>query len=162
MLTQTINPLHINASAAKRILGLPQSRKISFIHIGQAAIVVQDLKTLQEHTITRAMFEQEFIRYRQEGAKECIATPHKRGPWGEMFAVVGTRGETYYVEASDRALSCTCEDWHQHEEICKHGYAVLNLVGASTLETYLQARKKVTFIPEYRRRPESIRGVSIE
>lgn len=158
----TLNPAHINASAAKRILGLPQSRKIEFAYIGSECIVIKDVKSGAEYSVTRAQFAAEFSRYRQEGAKECIATPHKRGGWGEMYAVVGTRGDVYYVEASDRALSCTCEDWHQHESICKHGHAVLNLLGLSSFEQYQQARAKVTFIPEYRRRAATVNGVSIE
>jgi hypothetical protein len=162
--TNTLNPAHVNAAAAKRILGLPQSRRIEFAYIGTDIVVIKDLKTGEERFITRTAFATEFTRYRQEGAKECIATPHKRGPWGEMFAVAGQRGDVYYVEASasESTLSCTCEDWAKHTAICKHGWAVLNLIGASSLETYFEARKKVTFIPEYRQRAQTIRGVSIE
>jgi hypothetical protein len=140
MLTQT-NP--INAAAAKRILGFPQSRKIEFVTVSQTEIVIRYKD--QTYTLTPDQFADDFINVRKEGAKECLATPHKRDTWGEQFRVVGAKGDTYQVEASDRAIACTCEDWATHEQICKHGYAVLNLLGLTTLDEYRTARSMVAF-----------------
>lgn len=160
----TINPTQVNASAAKRILGLPQSRKIE-ISVEATAIRIsyRDRQSAKTATLTPDQFAAEFERSRRESAKECIATPHKRGPWGELFKVVGSAGEVYYVEASDRALACTCEDWHQHESICKHGYAVLALVGCTSLEAYQQARAIAFPRPVHStNRPAQIKGISVE
>lgn len=141
MLTQTHNP--INAAAAKRILGVSQSRRIEFISVSQTAIVIrcQD----ETYTLTPEQFAEDFIAVRRAGARECIAQPHKRGPWGETFHVVGSKGDTYYVEGSDRALACTCEDFANHQMTCKHGYAVLNLLGLTTLDEYRVARAQVAY-----------------
>ena len=160
----TINPAKVNAAAAKRILGLPQSRKIE-IQVSDQSVAITHRDRTGTHTahLTLSDFDREFTRYRQEGAKECIATPHKRGTWGEMYAVAGSNGEIYYVEAGDTHLACTCEDWHQHEETCKHGWAVLQLVGASSFEHYLAARKMVNFsTPKVKPRCLVVNGISIE
>jgi SWIM zinc finger len=156
------NNLFVNASAAKRILGLPASRKIEFRYVGDRTVIVWE-KTLGEVSLDREEFEQHFVEFRRQGAKECIATPHRKTQDAEIFQVTGTNGTPYYVECNSEAIACTCEDWQVHESICKHGWAVLSLLGLSDFEGYVQARSKIVpFVPEYHRPAEMLRGISID
>jgi len=136
-----LTSLHVNASAIKRILNLPQSRAIEIRYVGSDLVVVWEKSIGQEVIITRMQFEREFERFRRQGAKECVAQPLKSTPYGESFEVVGKNGDLYQVEISERGIACTCEDWHQHRSTCKHGYAVLDLLGLTSLTQYQQARQ---------------------
>ncbi len=142
-----IQHLYINAAAAKRILGLPASRKIEFLDVRNDRLTVQwkDREGLHQVVLVNAQFEAEFQRVRREGAKECLARPLDRSKFGERYEVTGTQGDLYFVETSDRAIACTCQDWFQHETICKHGYAVLSLLGLATFEQLQVARRKVVY-----------------
>lgn len=144
-----LSHLYVSAASVKRILNIPASRRIEFVSVTPDRAVV-NVPKLGEVTITRAQFEAEFIRYRKEGSKECIAQPHNAGPWGETYKVTGAKGDVYYCEAGAETIACMCEDWSSHQGICKHGYAVLNLLNLSTFEQYVRARRKVVSLEEKR------------
>jgi hypothetical protein len=157
-----LSNLFVNAAAAKRILGLPASRKIEFRYVGQTVIVIWE-KSLGEVSLQKEDFENHFVEFRRQGAKECIARPHKKIRDAEIYRVTGTRGDVYYVEASAEGLRCTCEDWLAHQSICKHGWATLNLLGLSSLEGYVKARDAVNaIVPEWKRKPVQVGAVPIE
>lgn len=170
---QTVNHLFCNAAAAKRILGLPASRKITIAATNEGATVTYaDRKGEHTATITRCQFEYEFERVRREGAWECIARPVASTRYGDKYEVTGAKGDLYFVEVNSEAIACSCEDWHQHETICKHGYAVLSLYSIANLDVYFAARKlAAAYVADERResaplrsREQSarVRGISIE
>jgi hypothetical protein len=50
----------------------------------------------------------------------------ERVPGGSgMFHVYSGSGARYVVELSTGGPDCTCEDWQQHEDMCKHILHVL-------------------------------------
>lgn len=156
----------INASAAKRILHIPLSRKIEFTEHGDR-VVVRDKD--QVHIIPIAKFNEHHEATRREGAKECTARFLQRGSFGELYEVKGTRGDLYSVELREARLWCTCEDfYHYEEDTCKHGYAVLNALGVQNLSDYLLRRsceklaEMSTARLHYTPAPRMIGGVTIE
>lgn len=157
-------PLFVNAAASKRILGLPQARRISLTQTGEEAVTVgyTDKGEPKLATLTLADYIQEFDRMRQEGSRECLAVRLRSSRYGEQFQVTGSKGDAYVVEVSDRAVACQCEDWHQHERICKHGYAALSLIGVSSLAAYRVARQPKPFVPEYRQPRRTINGIGLD
>lgn len=135
--------LFVNAAAAKRILDIPASKKIEIAATNDGATVTYtDKQGTHTRDISRAEFEYEFERVRREGAKECIARLVGRDRYGDRFEVTGATGDLYFVEVNSEAIACSCEDWHQHQSVCKHGYAVLSFFSLSTnLDAYFNAQR---------------------
>jgi len=75
-------------------------------------------------TITLDRLETEFHRYRMESGADLEAYHAGDGHFGDRWDVRGSNGDLYQVEIVGDHFRCNCEDWHQHQTRCKHGWAV--------------------------------------
>ena len=124
-------------TAASRILHTSFNR-IKWVQVFHKVINVC-VKGASPRFVSKKLFWNAFVAFRQESAKSVkvkrIGDRH--------FQALG-REEIYDLELTQSALSCTCVDYkNQIDQLgkgcCKHGYAVLNTLGFTTLAQYIAA-----------------------
>lgn len=89
-------------------------------------------------------FKKNFVDRRQEDAKslKVVDTPKKH-----QFLVINPVKETrYHCLTFLDSIDCVCEDYrnqilHFKKGCCKHGYAVLNHLGFSNLNEYIESHR---------------------
>lgn len=83
---------------------------------------------------------------RKERSRALMVTQHLTN--ANSFTVRNETKDSYYrLELSDKSLTCECQDYQNLRDklgdkvCCKHGYAVLNLLGHATLKDCLTKMK---------------------
>jgi uncharacterized Zn finger protein len=112
----------------------------------------------------------EFVRFRQVNGDRLRETGMVTRDSQTQFSCKSqkkikgeTETETYLLEVTAQGVSCTCPDMHdQFTEIgrgvCKHGYAVLGILGFRTLaEFHAELDRKEVELREEARRNEATR-----
>lgn len=93
--------------------------------------------------MSRAAFIQHFVQMRKAQAQALTAQQ-----WGCKpihFTVRNkAKGTEYHLEAKGDRIDCRCEDYSNQIKFlgrgcCKHGYAVLDLLGFDSLQAYSKA-----------------------
>ena len=128
-INQIPHNLIFNKSAIARILGIPPSQITEWEERGNRLINISlkgnAIKRLGcTCTLTAKQLEDEFHRYRMEAGAELEAFHAGESRYGDRWDVRSSRGDIYQVEIVDGHYRCICEDWHQHQTRCKHGWAV--------------------------------------
>lgn len=155
------NRLLFSKAAAARILGCA-AKLVNEIREFAYTVWVW-VKGKRPRFVSKSAFLDEFERYRRDAGRLLHVLSTRSSYFGTVYQVTGSgAGEMVYaVEFNGARLACCCEDWHQHEGLCKHGWAVLHhhqLTSAAQLATV-----PVRVQPEHlRRRPETVRGVAID
>jgi hypothetical protein len=118
----------------------------------------------------------EFHRFRRENSRSLVVMGAPvRTMLGLRHRVEGAGADIYFVEERAGRLNCNCEDYHQHETLCKHGWAVLNSLGCNSLLELQAMRQKeakaARISSEWpgavaplasRSKPKTYKGVAIE
>jgi hypothetical protein len=130
-----------SVSAVRRLLGLANDAAVT---IRQFAWVVWVwVKGKRPTFISKKVFKLHFVDRRKVAAQALSATQWFDQP--NRFTVYNESKESVYVvECSPTTLQCTCDDYSNQIKFigrgcCKHGYAVLNQLGYSSLSQYIQA-----------------------
>lgn len=83
-----------------------------------------------------------FVELRKEGSK----TLQVKALGNLVYSVTNpAKKSSYHVKRTDSSVVCQCEDYRKMVETgiknpcCKHGYAVLNALGYSSLRDYIVA-----------------------
>lgn len=162
MVHQLPQRLVYNAAAVRRIFNLPSSAVVEVRIYDRAAWVW--IKGQRPRFVSHKVFINHFHEFRKQSGQSLSAqfitsTTH----FGDRWAV-----NSYSVELNGH-VACTCEDQHQHEQPCKHVWAVFHQVGASNLAEYhlrrqlSQRTQQIENAPlAARGRGETIRGISID
>lgn len=118
-------PHHLvfNQAAIARILRVPP-RQINNWQCNLSNEVLVSLKDGGSAILKPAQMEEEFHRYRMKSGSDLEAYHAGQGYYGDRWDVRGSKGDIYQVEIVGDHYRCTCEDWHQHQTRCKHGWAV--------------------------------------
>ena len=117
-------------AAAARILGVSVGRIVEIRVYDRAVWTL--IKGRRPQFMSKRKFEKEFIDFRREAGKLLNVLGMSRSRFGTVWTVEG-RGDCYQVELNGDRLNCNCEDFHQHEEVCKHGWAVLHSRECNTI-----------------------------
>ena len=127
-----------SAAAIRRLLDLPASATVQIKEFGQVLWVwVQGQRPT---FVSKADLKQHFVQRRQAEAQKLTVVDWLRTP--ECYTVRSQQGDKdYWVTCTDGALRCTCADYQRQlttfgRGCCKHGYAVLQHLGYSSLQTY--------------------------
>lgn len=106
-----------------------------------AFVVWVHVKGQRPTMISKKAFYGGFVEFRREGGKalEGSVIAHTK----TSYTVSGSR--PYQVTAGTK-IACTCEDYSQQIQahgggVCKHGYAVLGVMGYRSLAEYVEARE---------------------
>jgi hypothetical protein len=161
-LSQLPQRLVYNAAAVRRIFNLAASAVVEVRIYHNAAWV--HIKGQRPRFVSHKVFINHFHEFRKQSGKnlgaEYLGT-HPR--YGDRWVV-----NSYTIELNGH-VACTCEDQHQHEQACKHVWAVFHQVGASNLAEYhlrqqlSQRAQQIANAPlAARGRGETIRGISID
>lgn len=169
--------LVLNRAAIQRITGIP-ARRIESFEIEFDDLVCVWIKPSRTDKspkpvhVSMAELEEEFHRFRRESSKSLVvlsSRPSLATKGAMIHRVEGHGGDVYLVEESSQHLACNCEDWHQHTTVCKHGWAVLNAYGASSLFELRRDRSETeheamaAIARRYSRpAPKTFKGVAID
>lgn len=145
------NTLVFSKSAALRILkGIATKVEALRICSGSIQVTYRTATGRCSTFISKRDFYQDFVSFRQEGAKAVTVRPWGAGSYENHFEC-RTEGadRIHTVKALGRAMMCSCEDYtRQSEELgkpeCKHVIATLRYLGHSSLSDYLAAKEADT------------------
>jgi len=133
-----------SAAAVRRLLGLGAWVEVQIQEF--AWVIWVWVKGRRPTFIGKARFRQHFVDWRRRQGAALVVTQDL-----DSFGVVNPGKETVYrVEARRDGVFCTCDDFNNQLEFfgrgcCKHGYAVLGVLGLSSLADYLGVQKVVPF-----------------
>jgi predicted nucleic acid-binding Zn finger protein len=136
-----------SASSVRRLLGLKASAKVELKEF--ARVIWVWVKGQRPTFIGKRVFLQHFAEWRKAQGKGLKVT--ERLDIANHYTVRNLSKDTaYIVEKRADGVFCTCDDLNNQLEFfgkgcCKHGYAVLNHLGFSSLSDYIQARKVIPF-----------------
>lgn len=140
-----MSTLIFTKTAAARLL--PFATKIEVLRVFKGAVQVTYLtKNGRCSTfLSKTAFFQDFVNYRQEGAKTCTVKRWGAGSYQCRYEVFSSMSEKIYtVELSAGTAMCNCPDYEeQHRQLgkakigCKHAIATLNHVGYGSLAEYV-------------------------
>lgn len=129
------------ASAARRILG-EFLAPIQVVKFWRSVWVW--VKGHRPRFMSKAAFKNEFVRFRSFAAKSISVTKNLFD--SNKFSVRSeSRDRLYELEATDSGLTCSCRDHRDQiaafgRGACKHGYAVLGILGFNSLKDYINSR----------------------
>jgi hypothetical protein len=94
--------------------------------------------------LSKTAFYQDFVAFRQQGAKTCTVKRWGAGSYQSRYEVFSGKTEKIYtVELAGGLAMCSCPDYErQYQELgrakvgCKHAIAALNHVGHGSLQEY--------------------------
>ena len=129
-------------SNAARTLGQVYSR-IQWVQEFWRVINVY-VKGCSPKFVSKAAFKRAFVELRKESATSVRVK--RLGADSRHFQALG-KEEIYDLTLESNAVTCTCQDYTNQVQYlnptslkcCKHGYAVLNLLGFSSLSAYVNA-----------------------
>jgi hypothetical protein len=169
--------LILNRSAIERLTGVP-ARKITSFELQFDDLVIVTVKPSRLEPAPKpiilelAQLENQFHEFRRDGGRSLVLlTSRTTGRGTIVHQVEGQGADVYLVEESKTHLACTCEDWHQHATVCKHGWCVLHTLQCDSLLELWQLRSQPEPAPVPvaemrssfgREKPKFFRGVSID
>ncbi len=141
-----MSSLFFTKAAAARLL--PFATKIEAVRVFTGAIQVTYLTQNGRCStfLSKSAFYQDFIAFRQEGAKTCTVKRWGAGSYQCRYEVFSGKTEKIYsIELSAGIAMCGCSDWErQRQELgkatvgCKHLLATIGTLGYSSLTDYLE------------------------
>jgi hypothetical protein len=148
--------LVFSISAARRLLGVAQDVSIQICEFFKVVWVW--VKGNRPTFISKKAFKQHFVDRRRAAARALTATQWINQP--TYFTVRNeSKNSTYQLEAFPDRIECPCDDYKNQIQFigrgcCKHGYAVLNTLGFSSLAHYVEAMKPGGYLsnPRYSRK----------
>lgn len=125
-----------SSSAVRRILGLDSSVSVRLKVFARSIWVWRQGK--RPTFWSKQIFKQHFCEWRKQQAKSlgvCQVRP-------DEFVVSNYQKRTAYKVALEGGALCACDDFQNQMRFwgkgcCKHGYAVLSVLGYGSLEDYL-------------------------
>ncbi|AFY62798.1 hypothetical protein [Synechococcus sp. PCC 6312] len=137
MTTRKVSNLIYTAANAARILGKRFSNLV--IEIWANVVYLHGVKL--SRFVSKAAFKQMFVDFRKAGAKSLTVTQNLFVP--NAYKVRNeTKGTAYDVVIINQNFTCACDDYIAQytamgKGVCKHGYAVLNHLGFTSLADYI-------------------------
>jgi hypothetical protein len=135
-----------SASAAGRMFHRPSSH-IKAIHVW-ASVVWVHIQGMRPRFVSKRHFIEHFSLFRQvNGARLRRSGLVRMFSPGNYTVSSQSRPEKFHSvvihDGSSRWLTCTCGDFKLQQELfqkgcCKHGYAVLQTLGFSTLKNFIE------------------------
>lgn len=135
--------LVFSVSAARRLLSVVQGVSIQIREFFKVVWVW--VKGKRPTFVSKQAFKQHFVDRRRAAARALTATQWVDQP--RYFTVRNeSKSSTYQLEAFRDRIECQCDDYKNQIQFigrgcCKHGYAVLNRLGFSSLAHYIEAYK---------------------
>lgn len=141
-----MSSLFFTKAAAARLL--PFATKIETLRVFKGAVqVTYSTRNGRYFTfLSKTAFFQDFVTFRQEGAKTCTVKPWGAGSYQCRYDIFSSMSEKIYVvELSAGIAMCICPDYEEQRKQlgkakigCKHILATLNYVGGySSLAEYI-------------------------
>ena len=121
--------------SSSQVLGLQVWDKVIWLH----------LKGQRPFFVSKEAFKTHFVLWRRVKGKRLREAGAVRRESQHSFSVISERQNKFHsVELGDRVLFCTCGDFQKQTELfgkacCKHGYAVLQMLGHGTLQDFIAA-----------------------
>jgi hypothetical protein len=94
--------------------------------------------------LSKRVFKRDFVEFRKANAQSITIT--RTAEHSTIYTAWNVGQKTVYqVTLSPQSIQCECEDYRQQVEAfkigcCKHGYALLNTIGYSNLNEYLNSQ----------------------
>ncbi len=138
-----INPKNFvfSKAAAARILGVAKKAVARFEVWYKVIFVIVEGR--RPTFISKSKFKQHFVDWRKDRSQRLQVSRFK----DNHFRVINIRkGSIYNVFVYQDGLDCQCEDFRNQVNIlgracCKHAYSVLNSLGFSSLNEYIEQHR---------------------
>jgi hypothetical protein len=139
--------LFFTKAAASRLL--PFATKIEAVRVfrGSIQVTYRTKHSRCSTFLSKTAFYQDFIAFRQEGAKSVRVKRWGAGSYTNHYECFSSKSERIYTVKLLAGLAmCSCEDYQrQHQELgkaktgCKHVIAVAHHLGYGSLQEYMDA-----------------------
>lgn len=141
--TKTSNQLLYSKSAIARVLNisLPEIERYQFWKTGVWVKVVGQKPTI----VSFKTLKQHFVDFRKNNIDSLIA--HQDSQNQSHWQVYNSQSQScYQLELHSDKITCNCDDYLTQQQLlpkacCKHCYKVLNQIGFSSLQDYLNQAK---------------------
>lgn len=138
-----LSSLVYSASAVRRILGVASSAIVT-VKIWWKVIWVC-VRGCRPTLISKKLFKSEFVDRRKAAGAKLLEERKVEATQSATVFEVATNSHPqgfYYVTLGSASIGCQCDDYKNQtrtREIgcCKHGYAVLGLLGCASLADYV-------------------------
>ncbi|MGF1461081.1 MAG: SWIM zinc finger family protein [Leptolyngbyaceae cyanobacterium] len=135
-----------SAAAIRRLMGLPASVPVQMREFLDVMWVW--VKGHRPTFISKADLKQHFVDHRKAEAQALTVTDWLRDPPRYTVTNPQTQSQHLVQEYRDR-LDCDCEDYRWQQQFigrgcCKHGYAVLQHLGFTSLADFVAAHTEPT------------------
>jgi hypothetical protein len=136
------NPLIYNRSAAARVLKISHNLILRFEEWANCVFLI--VKGQRPRFWTKKDYRANFAEFRKKASKELQAT---RLDLYSFKVANKTKDSIHYLDAKPNTIQCNCEDYRSQARLidlmggtafCKHGYAVLGLLGFDRLSDYIR------------------------
>ena len=135
-----INPTNFiySVSAVRRMFNIPAGLRVRLVVWWRVAWVY--IQGQRPRFISLKAFKQHFVDWRKSQANRLMVAQSSRNTYRVVNPVKST---AYTVTAEAEWVDCECEDFKNQilllkQGCCKHCYAVLQQLGYSSLQAYLQ------------------------
>lgn len=129
-----------SAAAVRRMLGLTDDAIVEVREFFKVIWVW--VKGSRPRFISKQAFKQHFVDRRKAEAKVLTV---QKAFMPNTFHVLNKKSRTEYtIQCFTGGIICNCEDFRNQSQFfgracCKHGYAVLELLGFGSLQNYINA-----------------------
>lgn len=136
----TSSNLVFSVAAVRRLLGLAASVAVQIREF--AWVVWVWVRGKRPTFISKKAFYQHFVDRRKAEAKNLTV---QKEQFQNLHTVSNpSKGSSYQVATLPNEIDCTCDDYKNQIDFwgkgcCKHGYAVLGVLGFTSLANYKQA-----------------------
>jgi hypothetical protein len=136
------NPLVFNRSAVARILKISHNLIVRFEEWANCIFLI--IKGQRPRFWTKKDYRNNFAQFRKQESSNLSVT---RLDLHNFQVKNSTTNSLHYLEAKPKTIHCNCRDYHNQLDLievmggtafCKHGYAVLALLGFDRLSDYIK------------------------
>ena len=141
--------LFFSKAAAQRILSFATKIEVLRVFKNSIQITYRTKHGRCSTFLSKHAFYNDFIAFRQEGAKGCFVKPFSPGCYKGDYQVFSAKGENIYtVRVQGPHAWCSCPDYEkQDKELgkaktgCKHVLATLAYLGYGSLADFVSTRR---------------------
>ena len=145
--------LLVTYSSTARIIGIDSNQIFDFIFGEDGETIIVTLNNWETHRIDKSEYKKDFVKIRRNRGLHLSVTQDLDLP--SLYAIKNNQNRHYHlVETYDEEIYCDCKDYENQIEgfgkgCCKHGYAVLKLMGLTTLRDYIKRTESDRLEIEY-------------
>ena len=139
-----LSTLFINAANLSRLMGIKVKRVLRYTFLkGVVSVVYVIGNAICSTFVSLKQAQMMAVNFRRQAAKTVRLLSFNDKDTNSNALIQGSNNSNYWTNLSNAENRCSCEDYQNFKDIknfaCKHVYALLNVHGFDSLETYIQS-----------------------